>query len=164
MSRYLILYRHGLPEDKTKATNDDLRGLSIRGKRLLTKSIFGFKIMLGKKKKVLIFSSTKARAVQTAKMLSSELNLESPQYLDFLATGGSIKLIKEIVNNLESNSVAVIVGHSPYLSIWNQELSGFYLPFKKGSASCLKFPNEGAERAELRWFLQTRDFIKISGK
>ena len=34
MSKYLILYRHGMAEDKTKAPTDDLRSLSARGKHL----------------------------------------------------------------------------------------------------------------------------------
>lgn len=164
MSKYIILYRHGIAEDKSIATHDDLRSLSIRGRRLLNKSVTGFKVMLGKNKNVKIYSSPKLKAVQTAEMISSELNLEAPQYYDFLATGGNVSLIKEIIEDLDPSDVAVIVGHQPYLSVWSQELTGFYLPFKKGTAACFRFPNEGTEKGELRWYLQTRDFIKISGK
>ncbi|WFA07764.1 histidine phosphatase family protein [Tissierella sp. Yu-01] len=165
MSKYIILYRHGMAVDKATAASDDLRSLSIRGRRLLNKSIAGFKIMLGKHKYVKIYSSPKLRAAQTAEMLSSELNLSPPQYYDFLATGGNIRLLREILEEIEPGSVAVIVGHQPFLSVWSQELSGFYLPFKKGTAACYKFPNEITEKkAELRWYLQTRDFIKIKGK
>jgi len=164
MSKYIILYRHGMAEDKALASNDDLRSLSARGKRLLKKSIDGFNTMLGKKKHVIIYSSPKLRARQTAEMLSSELNLQSPQYLDFLATGGNIRLLKDIVDELEPRTVAIIVGHQPFLSVWSQELSGFYLPFKKGTAACYKFHNEGTDKPELRWYLQTRDFIKINQK
>jgi phosphohistidine phosphatase len=163
MSKYIVLYRHGIPEDKNIIPDDDLRSLSIRGRRLLSKSIAGFKIMLGKKKYIKIYSSPKLRAVQTAEMLSSELKIAPPQYFDFLANGGNIRLIKEIVQHLNPSEVAVLVGHQPFLSIWSQELSGIYLPFKKGTAVCFRFPNEGNEKAELRWYLQTRDFIKITG-
>lgn len=164
MSKYIILYRHGIAEDKSHSPDDDFRSLSIRGRRLLYKSIYGFKVMLGKNKHVRIFSSPKLKAVQTAEMLASELHLAPPVYYDFLATGGNIRLIKDIVEELNPGDVAVVVGHQPFLSVWSQELSGFYLPFKKGTAACFRFPDEGTEKAELRWYLQTRDFIKIRGK
>jgi phosphohistidine phosphatase len=165
MSKYIILYRHGIAEDKAVSPNDDLRSLSIRGRRLLARSIAGLKIMLGRHENVKIFSSPKLRAVETAEMLSSELDLEPPKYYDFLATGGHIRLIRGILEELEHGEVAIVVGHQPFLSVWSQELSGFYLPFKKGTAACYKFPNDITERkGELRWYLQTRDFIKIKGK
>ena len=165
MSKYLILYRHGMAEDKSKATNDDLRSLSIRGKTLLKKSVSGFKTMLGKHDNIQIYSSPKLRATQTAEMLSEELDLDSPIFLDFLGTGGNVRLLRELVTDLEPGAIAIMVGQQPFLSIWSQELSGVFLPFKKGTAACFKFPNEGGEaKAELRWYLQTRDFIKIDEK
>lgn len=161
MSKYIILYRHGMPEDKATAPIDDLRELSIRGKRLINRSILGFKIMLGRNKHIEIYSSPKLRARQTAELLSSKLDVEHPQYHEFLATGGNIRLLKKIIEQVEPRTVAIIVSHQPFLSVWSQELSGFYLPFKKGTAACFKFHSEETERAELRWYLQTRDFIKI---
>lgn len=166
MSKYIILYRHALAEDKADATEDELRSLSIRGKRLLRKSADGFKTMLGKKKKVIIYSSPKLRARETAEMLSDELELDKPQYLDFLAIGGNIRNVRNILNEIEPGTVAVLVGQQPFLSIWSQELSGVFIPFKKGSAACFKFPDVeiGESKAELRWYMQARDFIKISEK
>lgn len=165
MSKYLILYRHGMAEDKSKATNDDLRSLSIRGKTLLKKSVSGFKTMLGKHDNIQIYSSPKLRARQTAEMLSDELALDNPIFLDFLGTGGNVRLLRELVADIEPGTVAILVGQQPFLSIWSQELSGVFLPFKKGTAACFKFPDEGGEaKAELRWYLQTRDFIKIDEK
>ncbi len=162
MSKYLILYRHGMAEDKSKAANDDLRTLSIRGKTLLKKSISGFKTMLGNHDKIQIYSSPKVRARETSEILSEELSLDNPIFLDFLGTGGSVRLLRELISDIEPGSVAIMVGQQPFLSIWSQELSGVFLPFKKGSAACFKFPDEGGEvKAELRWFLQTRDFVKI---
>lgn len=165
MSKYLILYRHGMAEDKSRATNDDLRSLSLRGKTLLKKSVSGFKTMLGKHDNVQIYSSPKLRARQTAEMLSEELNLDRPIFLDFLGTGGSVRMLRELVTDIEPGTIAIMVGQQPFLSLWCQELSGIFLPFKKGTAACFKFPDEGGEvKAELRWYLQTRDFIKIDGK
>ena len=162
MSKYLILYRHGMAEDKTKASSDDLRSLSARGKHLLKKSVSGFETMLGNHDKIQIYSSPKARAKETAEMLSQELNLTSPIYLDFLGTGGSVRLLRELAAELNPGTVAIIIGQQPYLSLWSQELSGTFLRFKKGTAACFKLPDEGEEvKAELRWYLQTRDFIKI---
>lgn len=162
MSKYLILYRHGMAEDKNNVESDDLRALSPRGKRLLKKSISGFKKMLGQKKEVIIYSSPKARAKQTAEILSEELDLEYPNFVDFLGTGGNVTLLRRLVEDQEPSTVAVLVGQQPFLSIWSQELSGIFLPFKKGTAACFKFPDEvGETKAELRWYMQTRDFIKI---
>lgn len=161
MSKYIILYRHGMPKDKATAPNDDLRELSIRGRRLINRSIFGFKKMLGIKKQIKIYSSPRLRARQTAELLASELSVERPQYFEFLATGGNIKLLKQIIEQVEPRTVAIIIGHQPFLSVWSQELSGSYLPFKKGTAACFKFQDQETDRAELRWYLQTRDFIKI---
>lgn len=67
MSKYLIFYRHGMAEDKSKAENDDLRSLSIRWKRLIEKSVSGFKVMLGKHNNIQIYSSPKLRARQSEK-------------------------------------------------------------------------------------------------
>ena len=162
MSKHLILYRHGMAEDKSKASNDDLRSLSPRGKHLLAKSVSGFETMIGNKDNIQIYSSPKARAKETAEMLSKELNLSNPIYLDFLGTGGSVRLLRELVTELDPGTVAIIVGQQPYLSLWSQEISGTFLRFKKGTAACFKFPDEGGEvKAELRWYLQTRDFIRI---
>lgn len=162
MSKYLILYRHGMAEDKANAPTDDLRSLSPRGKHLLKKSLSGFETMIGNHDKVQIYSSPKARAKETAEILSEELNLETPIYLDFLGTGGSVRLLRELVTDLEPGTVAITIGQQPFLSLWSQEVSGTFLRFKKGTAACFKFPDEGGEaKAELRWYLQTRDFIKI---
>lgn len=166
MSKYIILYRHAMAEEKENVSEDDLRALSIRGKRLLSKSADGFKTMLGKKKKVVVYSSPKLRARETAEMLSQELEVDRPIYLDFLATGGNIRLVRNILNEIDPGTVAVLVGQQPFLSIWSQELSGIFIPFKKGSAACFKFPDEevGEPKAELRWYMQARDFIKVSEK
>lgn len=165
MSKYLVLYRHGMAEDKTNAPSDDLRSLSPRGKHLLKKSISGFETMLGNHDNLKVYSSPKARAKETAIMLSQELNLEDPNYLDFLGTGGSVRLLRELVAGIEPGAVAIIVGQQPYLSLWSQELSGTFLRFKKGTVACFKLPDDpGETKAELRWYLQTRDFIKIDDK
>ncbi|WP_313758061.1 hypothetical protein [Tissierella sp.] len=165
MTKYLILYRHGMAEDKSRNTNDDLRSLSLRGKTLLKKSISGFKTMLGNSNNIQIYSSPKLRARQTTEILSEELSLENPIFLDFLGTGGNIRLIRELMENTEPGATVIIVGQQPFLSIWSQELSGIFLPFKKGSAACFKFPDEvGEVKAQLRWYLQTRDFVKIDDK
>jgi len=165
MSKFVILYRHGIAEEKDISPDDDLRALSSRGRQLVMRSINGFITMLGKNKNIKIYSSPKLRARQTAEILSRELNLDEPEYLDFLATGGNINLIKDLVQEMEPSGVAIFVGHQPYMSVWAQELAGFFLPFKKGTAACFKYPNEISEKkAELRWYLQTRDFVKIKGK
>ncbi|MDR7855484.1 hypothetical protein [Tissierella sp.] len=165
MSKHLILYRHGMAEDKSRASEDDLRSLSIRGKTLLKKSISGFDTMLGNHDKVQIYSSSKLRARETAETLSEELSLPSPIILDFLGTGGSVRLLRELISGIEPGTTVIMVGQQPFLSIWSQELSGVFIPFKKGSAACFKFPDEGGEvKAELRWYLQTRDFIRIDEK
>lgn len=162
MSKYLILYRHGMAEDKTKVESDDLRSLSPRGKRLLSKSIYGFRKMIGKKNKVIIYSSPKLRAKQTAEILTEELDIGEPKFLDFLGTGGNVTLIRRLIEDSEPGSVSILVGQQPFLSIWSQELSGIFLTFKKGTAACFKFPDEvGETKAELRWYMQTRDFIKF---
>lgn len=166
MSKYLILYRHGMAEDKEKAESDDLRSLSIRGKNLLNKSVLGLEKMLGTHNNVKIYSSPKIRAKETAEMLSQKLNLEDPKYLDFLGTGGSVRLLRELVEDIEPGEAAIIVGQQPYLSLWSQEISGTFLRFKKGTAACFRFPDEGEgeTKAELRWYLQTRDFVQINDK
>ena len=94
MSKYVILYRHGLAEDKSTVEDDYLRPLSIRGKSVLKKSVSGFKTMLGRHKHIIVYTSPKLRSIQTAEMLTEELNIAPPITLDFLATGGNINLIK----------------------------------------------------------------------
>ncbi len=166
MSKYLILYRHGMAEDKDETESDDLRSLSIRGKNLLKKSVLGFEKMLDTHNNVKIYSSPKVRAKETAEMLSQELDLNDLEYLDFLGTGGSVRLLRELIDEIKPGDTAIIVGQQPFLSLWSQELSGTFLRFKKGTAACFRFPDEGEgeTKAELRWYLQTRDFVEISEK
>lgn len=164
MSKYIILYRHGFAEDKSRAPSDDLRSLSIRGKSLLKKSVSGFQTMLGRHEDVQIYSSPKLRTRETAEMLAQELELNDPIYLDFLGTGGHVRHVRQLAADIDPGSIAVLVGQQPFLSLWSQEISGIFLPFKKGTAACFKFHNDSGEgKAELRWYLQTRDFIKIDG-
>lgn len=164
MSKYLILYRHGMAENKETAESDDLRSLSLRGTNLLKKSVLGFEKMLDSHDTVKIYSSPKVRAKETAEMLSRELNLEEPTYLDFLGTGGSVRLLRELVDDIEPGDASIIVGQQPFLSLWSQEISGTFLRFRKGTAACFRFPDEGEgePKAELRWYLQTRGFVQIS--
>ncbi len=165
MSKYLVLYRHGLAEEKEKASSDELRSLSLRGSNLLRKSMDGFKKMLGNNEKIQIYSSPKMRSRQTAEALAEELGLEPPIFLDFLGSGGHVRNIRQLITDIEPGTMAIMVGQQPYLSIWSQELSGIFLPFKKGTSACFKFPDAGGEaKAELRWYLQTREFVKISEK
>ncbi len=166
MSKYIIFYRHAMAEDKENVESDEERSLSLRGKNLLKKSVEGFDKMLASHNNVKLYSSPTTRAKETAEMLSKDLELPEPEYLDFLETGGSVVLIRDLVDKLGSGDTAIIVGQQPYLSLWSQEISGTFLRFKKGTAACFKFPDKegGEEKAELRWYLQTRDFVEISDK
>ena len=166
MSKYLILYRHAMAEDKDNVESDEDRSLSLRGKNLLKKSVEGFDKMLATHHNVKLYSSPSTRAKETAEMLSKELKLPQPNYVDFLGTGGSVRLLRDLVDEIGSGDTAIIVGQQPYLSLWSQEISGTFLRFKKGTAACFKFPDkeDGEEKAELRWYLQTRDFVEINEK
>ena len=166
VSKYLILYRHGIAEDKESAEEVDLRSLSTRGKALLKKSVSGFKTMISNYGDLKIYSSPTLRAKETAEMLAEELGLDEPTYLEFLGTGSGVSRLRELLNEIEPGDAAIVVGQQPYLSLWSQEISGTFLRFKKGSAACFKFPDEevGESKADLRWFLQTRGFAKIDDK
>ena len=166
MSKYLILYRHGFAEDKDSVEADDLRSLSIRGKNLLKKSVSGFKTMIGSYDNFKIFSSPTLRAKETAEMLSLELELEDPTYLEFLGTGSGVSKLRGLLKEIEPGEAAIVVGQQPYLSLWSQEISGTFLRFKKGTAACFRFPDEemGETKAELLWYLQTREFVKINDR
>lgn len=166
MSKYLIMYRHGIAEEKESAEDDDLRSLSPRGKILLKKSVSGFKTMIDNYEALKIFSSPTVRAKETAEMLAEELGLEEPTYLEFLATGSGVGRLRELVDEIEPGEAAIVVGQQPFLSLWSQEISGTFLRFKKGTAACFRFPDEevGESKVELRWYLQTRDFVKIDDK
>ncbi len=166
VSKYLILYRHGLAEDKESSEEDDLRSLSKRGKILLKKSVGGFKTMISNYGDLKIYSSPVLRAKETAEMLAEELGLDEPIYLEFLATGSGVSRLRELLKEIEPGNAAIVVGQQPYLSLWSQEISGTFLRFKKGSAACFSFPDEelGETKTDLRWFLQTRGFAKINDK
>ena len=166
MSKYLILYRHGIAEDKDSAEEDDLRSLSIRGKNLLKKSVAGFKTMIDNYDNLKIYSSPTTRSKQTAGMLAEELDLGDPTYLEFLGTGSGVSKLRELLKEIKPGEAAIVVGQQPYLSLWSQEISGSFLRFKKGTAACFRFPDEelGETKAELIWYLQTRGFVMINDK
>ncbi|MDD3648463.1 SixA phosphatase family protein [Gudongella oleilytica] len=166
MSKYLILYRHGIAEDKETSAEDDLRSLSARGKNLLKKSVSGFKTMIESYDNLRIFSSPTLRAKETAEMLAVELEIDEPTYREFLGTGSGVSKLRGLLKEIEPGEAAIVVGQQPYLSLWSQEISGTFLRFKKGTAACFKFPDEemGETKAELLWYLQTREFVKINDK
>jgi phosphohistidine phosphatase SixA len=99
-------------------------------------------------------------------MLAVELEIDEPTYREFLGTGSGVSKLRGLLKEIEPGDAAIVVGQQPYLSLWSQEISGTFLRFKKGTAACFKFPDEemGETKAELLWYLQTREFVKINDK
>ena len=140
MNLYLI--RHSIAESISLDKKDFDRELTLEGKEVISKTSQAWKTYINQLDVVL--SSPLTRAVQTAEIISS--NLQSNQNLvkdNNLGTGSRTSDLIEILNSLEYKNVAV-VGHQPDLSIHINNFCGtgsFNLVFPPAALAKIEFEN-----------------------
>lgn len=140
MNLYLI--RHSIAENISIDKKDFDRELTSEGKSVIAKTSQAWKNYINQLD--IVLSSPLTRAVQTAEIISS--NLQTNQNLikdNNLGTGSRTSDLIELLNSLEYENVAV-VGHQPDLSIHVNNFCGtgsFNLVFPPAALAKIEFDN-----------------------
>lgn len=140
MNLYLI--RHSIAENISLDKKDFDRELTSEGKSVIAKTSQAWKNYINQLD--IVLSSPLTRAVQTAEIISS--NLQANQNLikdNNLGTGSRTSDLIELLNSLDYENVAV-VGHQPDLSIHINNFCGtgsFNLVFPPAALAKIEFDN-----------------------
>lgn len=133
----LILFRHGIAEDRRADLDDAARRLTPRGIERTRLASRGLVLLLGGIDTVL--TSPKLRALETADLLCQALDM-SAQVDRTLAEGSVDQVIALLQARYAEhpNQSLVLVGHEPMLSMLAEELCG------EGLGSCVVLKKAGA--------------------
>lgn len=154
----LIFLRHGKAIE-IGSTSDEDRYLTEKGTKKLEENLPYLGESLGEDK-VLIWSSPLKRAQETAEILKKFISDYDYSEHDFIATGKIDFLIEEL-KKLESNSVVVVVGHEPSLSVWTFKLTGENLDMKKGSVVELEFNKNNPNNGKFLHYKKIKDLKEL---
>ena len=140
MNLYLI--RHSIAENISIDKKDFDRELTEEGKFVIRKTSEAWKNYIGNVD--VVFTSPLKRAIQTAEIISSNLQ-EIPNLIkdNNLGTGSRTADLIDILNSLEYKNV-VVVGHQPDLSQHINNFCGtgsFNLAFPPASLAKIEFDN-----------------------
>lgn len=140
MNLYLI--RHSIAENISIDKKDFDRELTEEGKFVIKKTSEAWKNYIGNVD--VVFTSPLKRAIQTAEIISSNLQ-EIPNLIkdNNLGTGSRTADLIDILNSLEYKNV-VVVGHQPDLSQHINNFCGtgsFNLAFPPASLAKIEFEN-----------------------
>ena len=159
----VVLVRHGIAEKRSVVSDDQERQLTPKGADKIKRIAPGLKKLLDPQLEWQIMASPLARAAQTGVLLGKKLQLPV-RFVAALATGEWPVLARQL-SKLSARQGVVLVGHEPFLSEWSGLLTGSALPFKKGAAACCRFDEaQVVAKAELRWFVQPAELIRLGEK
>jgi len=155
----IVLFRHGPAEtrDPARWPDDAARPLTPEGVELTRRAARGVARMEPGIERVI--SSPATRALDTANMLSSSLDLGSePELLPALAPEGVWRRVLDWLADQPAESVVALVGHQPGLDLLaggllRTEGDGALVLKKAGACSITcEVPEPG--RGQLRWWLR----------
>lgn len=160
-SRFIVLLRHGIAEERTAEKADEDRGLTAEGHARMKQIARGFEQIFPKAQ--VIYSSPLLRAMQTALWVSkayrSRLGIAT---IDALAPGRSPEEVRELLSGLAERRI-ILVGHEPNLSENLRALIGADArswELKKGGCYGVRIGDDG--RAMLEWMLPPRVLRKLA--
>lgn len=156
----LILIRHGKAEEGHDMSDDHLRKLTSDGKKRLYKTLPSLGLLIRNLDQAQIWSSSLARAVQTAEIVSRMFGSFDVQQFEFVSSGEFTDLTAALAA-VQSSATVIIVGHEPILSDWARQLCGAALPFKKGAAACIHIDFSDPPAHELLWFFQPQPLARL---
>ena len=140
MNLYLI--RHSIAENISIEKKDFDRELTLEGKEVIIKTSKAWKNYI--EQFDIVLSSPLTRAVQTAEIISSQLQSNQNIIRDNnLGTGSRTPDLIELLNSFDYENVA-IVGHQPDLSIHINNFCGtgsFNLVFPPAALAKIEFEN-----------------------
>lgn len=163
----LLLVRHGRPADRASFAStghgDDLRPLSAEGRRVMRRVARGLAAIVPLVD--VLATSPLARAVETAALLSKELDGVQPIELAALAPGGDESAVLRWLARQTVQSTVALVGHEPAIGRLASRLlagRGQFVRLKHGGACLLRFASKVQPRAAtLAWLLTPRQFRRF---
>jgi phosphohistidine phosphatase len=164
----VILLRHGPAgrRDPSRWPNDESRPLTTRGEERTHAAARGLAKVIPAGAHVL--TSPLERSRQTAAILEDALSPQAVEVLDLLAPGASYRGVIGHLQNLDSGSTVVLVGHEPDLG----RLAGVLLfgapsplPLRKAGGCAVEFVGEVAPGGgRLLWFATPKMLRRLAGR
>ena len=154
----IVLFRHGPAEtrDPARWPDDSARPLTPRGIEVTRRAARGVARMEPGITRVV--SSPATRALHTASLLSTTLELGEPELLPALAPDGAWGRVLDWLADQPADAVVALVGHQPGLDLLaggllRTEGEGV-LELKKAGACSITCEVPGPGRGQLRWWLR----------
>jgi phosphohistidine phosphatase len=159
----VVLIRHGRAgspaEFARSGMGDDLRPLTVEGRKRMRRNAEGLKAIVGKLD--VIVTSPLVRTVETAQIVAKAFGKVTMAELADLAPGGAREKIVRWMKDQRGDATVAIVGHEPSLSrlaswlVCGGDRQIFEL--KKGGACAVRLGGKIAEGAgELLWLMTPR--------
>jgi phosphohistidine phosphatase len=153
----LYFLRHGIAQDL--APSDYERKLTPEGVKKLEKSAqvierLGLEIDY-------IFTSPRVRAVETAQIVATQLQL-SISVRDELNFQFSPKNLPELLNSIPSSTNILMVGHEPTFSTVIESLTGARVDMKKGSLARIDITRTNPLSGVLVWLVAPKVFEALA--
>ncbi len=142
--------RHGPAEDVSDSGLDSDRALTAKGRervRLVAHEL----CRIGEQANAII-TSPLVRALETARIVQDEMDLDDPEEHSWLGMQGRAReLVERLV--VERRDRTVLVGHEPELSTLVRELTGAHVHMDKAMVVAVTM---GAKRPVLRFVLEPK--------
>ena len=135
MLNRLVFVRHGEAQNSADQSTELYGALSEKGRAQINRILPKFDEIASPKFNIIICSSLASRSFETAQIIANHLKVSEVKKCAFIADGDINGLYEEI-QNTKGQFCMIITGHEPYLSYWTKQISGYNLPYEKGSAVC----------------------------
>lgn len=156
MQSEIIFIRHGDANINENKINDTYSGLTEKGNDQINKIAQKIKDNLNINRDLTIFSSPALRSIQTAQIIAERLGESEIKKREWILNGDIESLIDEIKNAGDEFCI-IIIGHEPYLNYWSRRMSGYSLPYDKGTVVCFEIISNEPMKAVPVWFAQSED-------
>ena len=158
MGHELILFRHGKAEPRREELRDTDRALTEKGMKELKDIVPKLASLIKPGRKLLIWSSHKLRAKQTAQILADGLGTGGFRCFAWIGSGDLSALTAEL-EHIKQPLALILVGHEPYLSEWGGFICGRSVPMKKGSAACFELADGNRLQGTLKWLCSKNSLV-----
>lgn len=160
-SRFIVLLRHGIAEDRSAEKSDEERSLTPEGHARMKQNALGLERAFPKAQA--IFTSPLVRASQTALWVAKAYRSRiSVTRIDALIPGHGPEELRDFLMQMPVRR-AIFVGHEPNLSANLEALIGMtrrVTELKKGGCYGLRI--DGSGNAMLEWMLSPRVLRKLA--
>ena len=161
----LLVLRHGEAGRRSPLPSDSKRSLTAEGQQEIVDLSNGLKSLDVKFNHIL--TSPLLRAKNTAEIVAKSLKFKGKiEEIDALKPEGNKLEFYSILSKLEQDSVILVVGHEPYLSIMISEAisqSDCRINLKKAGLARIRVLSTIPKiKGELRWLLTPKHLKKIT--